>query len=62
MAKVFMLTAAELDQLVETLELTKLRMTDNSLSSQKTAIEDMHRSFHYQVVRWVQDVAGHKGK
>ena len=61
MAKVFMVTAAELDQLVETLELTKLRIAENSLSSKKSDIDTMHRSFHFHVVRWVQDVAGHKG-
>lgn len=62
MAKVFMLTEAELDQLVENLELTKLRMKENALSTQASSIDDMHRTFHYHVVRWVQDVAGHKGR
>lgn len=62
MAKVFMVTAAELDSLVESLELAKLRMKDNSLSGEAIAIDDMHRKFHFHVVRWVQDVAGHKGR
>lgn len=62
MAKVFVVTAEELDQLVDLLELTKLRKIDGSAPEEKSAIEGMHRSFHYQVVRWVQDVAGHKGK
>ena len=62
MAKVFMVTAAELDQLVEQLELTKLRHQDNARDAkEKFAADEMHRAFHYRVVRWVQDVAGHKG-
>lgn len=62
MAKVFMLTAKELDQLTESLELTKLRMARNEPDSKRIEIEDMHRTFHHHVVRWVQDVAGHKGQ
>lgn len=62
MAKQFVVTAEELDQLVESLELAKLRMKENSLSSKSPEIDDMHRKFHFHVVRWVQDVAGHKGR
>lgn len=62
MAKVFMVTAAELDQLVESLELTKLQVAELSTPEKKAVAADMHRSFHHRVVRWVQDVAGHRGK
>ena len=61
-AKVFMVTEAELNQLVESLELAKLRMKDSSPSINPTEIDAMHRKFHYHVVRWVQDVAGLLGK
>lgn len=60
MAKQFVVTAAELDQLVETLELTKLRLKEHSSANAKSDIDNMHRTFHFHVVRWVQDVAGHK--
>ncbi len=62
MAKQFVVTAAELDQLVESLELAKLRMKDDALSSKAVEIDEMPRKFHFHVVRWVQDVAGHKGR
>lgn len=62
MAKVFMVTAAELDQLIESLELTKLQIAERSTPEKKVAADEMHRSFHYRVVKWVQDVAGHSGK
>jgi hypothetical protein len=57
-----MVTEAELNQLVESLELAKLRMKDSSPSINPTEIDAMHRQFHYHVVRWVQDVAGLLGK
>ena len=59
MAKVFMVTAADLDQLVESLELSKLRATEFA-PDKKTVADEIHRSMHYRVVQWVQDVAGHK--
>lgn len=62
MAKQFVVSEAELNQLVESLELAKLRMKENSLSSAAADIDDMHRKFHFHVVRWVQDVAGLKGR
>jgi RNA-binding protein YhbY len=60
MAKVFMVTADELDQLVQSLELTKLQVAENATQEARFIASDLHRSFHYRVVRWVQDVAGHK--
>lgn len=60
MAQQFVVTKAELEQLIASVELAKLRIAENSTSDKKSDIDAMHRSFHYQVVRWVQDVAGLK--
>lgn len=64
MAKQFVLTEAELNQLVDGLELTKLREAAKQTGSvvRNQDIDDLHRVFHYHVVRWVQEVAGHKGR
>ncbi len=64
MAKQFVLTEAELNQLVDGLELMKLREMDKTGKSaaHRPDIDDLHRTFHYHVVRWVQDGAGHKGR
>lgn len=61
MAKVFVVTAAELDQLVQELELSKLRLGEHASDEKRMVIQDTHRAMHYRVVKWVQDVAGHKG-
>lgn len=62
MARQYVLTDRELDQLVDCLELEKLRAADRTGKSavHKQDIDDLHRTFHYYVVRWVQDVAGKK--
>ena len=62
MAKQFVLTEAELNHLVDMLELAKLRADVRGSVVNKQDIDDLHRLFHYQVVKWVQDVAGHKGR
>jgi hypothetical protein len=62
MAKQFVVTAAELEHLIQGLELVKLREIDKTGRSvvYKPDIDDLHRTFHYYVVQWVQNVAGHK--
>lgn len=63
MAKQYVVTEAELKQLIEGLELEKLRAADPTTRKSvvhKQDIDDLHRTFHYHVVRWVQDVAGMK--
>lgn len=62
MAKQFVLTEAELNQLVDGLELAKLREDARRGVVHKQDIDDLHRVFHHHVVRWVQDVAGLKGR
>lgn len=62
MAKQFVLTEDELNQLVNDLELTKLRMKEYAAPSNHQPIDEMHRAFHHRVVRWVQDVAGLNGR
>ena len=59
MARQYVLTDAELEALVTGLELEKLRLKDRS-DQQRMTVDDIHRTFHYHVVRWVQDVAGKK--
>jgi hypothetical protein len=56
MAKVFMVTEAELNSLRERLELSKLRSID-STPSQKAALDDMHRTFNYHVCTWINEIS-----
>jgi hypothetical protein len=58
MARQYVLTDAELDALVTSLELEKLRLKEPGSNGQQMSIDDIHRRMHFHVVRWVQDVAG----
>ncbi len=60
MARQYVLTDAELDALVTSLELEKLRLKEPAANGQRMSIDDIHRRMHFHVVRWVQDVAGKK--
>lgn len=63
MAVQYVITAEEMQSLIEQLELSKLRqMSEHAPSStiHKQDIDDVHRAFHYYVVRWTQAM-GYKG-
>lgn len=56
MSKVYVVTEEEFMSLIESLELIRLR-ENNVLSKNPDEVptkEEMHRAFHYVVVRWVQ--------
>lgn len=58
MARQYVVTEEEFMSLIESLKLEKMeKYYENGFSQE---IQDMHRSFHYHVVRWVQDM-GFKG-
>lgn len=59
MAKVYMVTQAELDSLRERLELSKLRSIDSLPADdpQRRAWEDMHSTFNFHVCSWVSDIS-----
>ena len=50
---------ADAKALLEKLELTKLRdgrfMTITDITNAQQTLEDMHRSFHFVVCRWLQE-------
>ena len=51
----------EMKALMERLELTALREAGHYrgvVDPQSEAIKEAHRIFHYQVVRWIQEVGG----
>lgn len=58
MAKQYIVTEEEFLSLIESLELVKLR--DNNIMradfDKPPSKGDMHRAFHYVVVRWVQEM------
>lgn len=63
--KQYVVTEEEFMSLIESLELVALRknnMMREDLTKPPT-FEDIHRSFHYVVVRWVQKMGfgGHRG-
>ena len=63
MAIQYVVTEAELMSLIEQLELAALRACSSHVENaliHRTDIEDLHRTFHFYVVRWVQDI-GFKG-
>lgn len=62
MARQYVLTDAEIEALISSLELTKLREQEFANAADKQKADQMHRAFHFQVVRWAQDVAGYRGK
>ena len=63
MAVQYVVTAEELQSLIDRLELVKLRKEGHfrGMSNDEIAkLDDMHRSFHFEVVRWVQEM-GYRG-
>lgn len=63
MARVYMVTEEEMQSLIESLELTKLRESGHfrgSKTEQDDIRESMHRTFHMVAVRWTQAV-GYRG-
>ena len=56
MAKQFVVTEEEFMSLIESLEIHALRKNNIMREdySKPATHEDIHRSFHYVVVRWVQ--------
>ena len=56
MAKQYVVTNEEFMSLIESLELVALRKANMMREdmSQPPRFEDIHRAFHYVVVRWVQ--------
>jgi len=59
MARQYVVTEEEMLSLIETLELARLRKFDAhapSASIHRQDIDDMHRSFHFHVVRWAQSM------
>lgn len=57
MARQYVITEEEMMSLIEQLELAKLRQEANHAPQaiiHKTDYEDMHRTFHFYVVRWAQ--------
>ena len=55
MARQYVITEEEMLSLIESLELHKMR-ENNLATSEKMTKDDMHRAFHYVVVRWAQSV------
>jgi len=60
--RVIMVTDTELTALVERLELeackAAARNTNSLWNTTPEAMAEAHRKFHYEVVRWVQEVGG----
>lgn len=58
MAKQYVITEEEFMSLIESLELVKLRKANVIRDNMKEppSWEDIHRSFHYVVVRWIQEM------
>jgi hypothetical protein len=58
MARVYMITEEEMQSLLDSLELSKLRQ-QNAIEKHAPEwfeIDKMHRSFHFVAVRWAQSV------
>ncbi len=60
MARVYLVTDEEMQSLIESLELEMMRKQNLGPRESTQALTDMHRSFHYVVVRWAQAM-GFKG-
>lgn len=56
--RVVMVTDTELAALVERLELLAKREPSPIYSTTPEAMREAHRAYHYEVVRWVQEVGG----
>lgn len=66
MARQYVVTEEEMLSLIESIELGKMRQMNEhapQATIHKQDIDDIHRQFHYIVVRWVQAMGfkGHRG-
>lgn len=53
--KVHIITQVEVDALIEKLELIKLRKREPFSQGKDEIFNDIHRAFHYEVVKFFQD-------
>lgn len=56
MAKVYILKESDFKALVERLALEKFRSQEFVPQSEKFDIGEVHRSFHYHVVSWINEM------
>lgn len=59
----YVVTPEEMQGLIDSLDLARLRERDNHAPNSvvhKQDIDNLHRTFHFYVVRWTQAM-GHKG-
>lgn len=57
MARQYVVTEEEMISLIESLELAKMRLENahaEKAAIHKQDIDDVHRGFHFTVVRWAQ--------
>ena len=52
--KQIVLTESEITVFIDSLKLSALELKENTDNAEKAIIENMHRTFHYQVVRFFQ--------